>query len=316
MPKVSVIIAVYNAAKYIERCARSLFEQSLQEMEFIFVNDCSPDDSFEILARTTKDYPSRTQQIKIIHHKQNLGVAAARTSGMKAAKGEYITHCDPDDWIETDAYLCAYTAATAKNADILTFGHREIRNDGTETVRATASGCGIDILRKWNFSTVLWNSIVRREIIQDNDIYPFPGINSGEDTNTMIRAYLFASNVVCLDKIFYNYNCLNSTSITSIDYKTNLERYLKPNVEALEKWFILNKQPIEIIYTLKAAVKGDILLRKDVRDAKLAIKTWPEANLFWSKLKWYSPITRLAIRAGILFPPILSLFCTIQSKLR
>ena len=93
-PLISIIVPVYNVSRYIERCARSLFEQSLNDIEYIFVDDCSPDNSIEILHQILSDYPSRMAQVKIISHEKNRGVAAARNTGLKLASGEFIAQCD------------------------------------------------------------------------------------------------------------------------------------------------------------------------------------------------------------------------------
>lgn len=100
MIKVSVIIPVYNVEKYIEHCARSLMEQTLMDIEYIFVDDCTPDHSMEILQRVLTDYPERLESIRIIHHTQNSGLATVRNTGLQIAQGEYIIHCDSDDWVE------------------------------------------------------------------------------------------------------------------------------------------------------------------------------------------------------------------------
>ena len=87
--KVSVCIPVYGVEKYIERCARSLFEQTMQEgIEFIFVNDCTPDKNIEILERVLAEYPHRKEQTKIIHHENNKGLVSARNTGLTYAVGE------------------------------------------------------------------------------------------------------------------------------------------------------------------------------------------------------------------------------------
>lgn len=83
MPKVSVIIPVYGVEKYIERCARSLFEQTLDDIEFIFVNDCTLDNSINVLETTLEEYPKRKSQVQIINFEQNQGAAKAREIGMK-----------------------------------------------------------------------------------------------------------------------------------------------------------------------------------------------------------------------------------------
>ena len=85
-PKVSIIVPVYNVSKFIERCARSLFEQTFESIEYIFVNDCTPDDSITKLNKIIIDYPQRSKSIRIIEHETNRGLAAARNSGLLAAQ--------------------------------------------------------------------------------------------------------------------------------------------------------------------------------------------------------------------------------------
>ena len=119
MPKVSVIVPIYNVEKYIERCLRSLFEQTLDDIEYIFINDCTPDNSMIILEKVLEEYPHRIKQVKIINHEQNQGQAGARTSGMKAMPGEYMIHCDPDDWVEVDMYEIMYAFANEINSDVV-----------------------------------------------------------------------------------------------------------------------------------------------------------------------------------------------------
>lgn len=119
-PKVSVIIPVYGVERYIEQCARSLFEQTMQDgIEYIFVDDCSPDKSIEILENVLREYPHRRLQTRIIRHTENQGLGGARKTGMEYATGEYIIHCDSDDWVEPDMYETLYRKATEENADIV-----------------------------------------------------------------------------------------------------------------------------------------------------------------------------------------------------
>jgi len=95
--QVSVIILVYNAEVYIERCARSLFEQTLSEIEYIFVDDCSSDTSMKILEEVLNQYPLRKSQVKIIHNEHNMKQAYSRTVAMLNATGDFLIHCDSDD---------------------------------------------------------------------------------------------------------------------------------------------------------------------------------------------------------------------------
>ena len=103
--KVSVCIPVYGVEKYIERCARSLFEQTMRNgVEFVFVNDCTPDKSIEILEHVLAKYPHRKEQTKIINLPENGGVGRARRIAIENCTGEYIIHCSIKPNIPEKAY--------------------------------------------------------------------------------------------------------------------------------------------------------------------------------------------------------------------
>lgn len=146
MPKVSVIVPIYGVEEYIERCARSLFEQTMDDMEFIFVNDCTKDNSMDVLQRVMKDYPNRREQIKIICHTENKGLPQARKTGILVSTGDYIAHCDSDDWMEHDAYQLLYEKAINSESDMVFFDY--CRTDGItkEDFTAKIEGYGIEDL--------------------------------------------------------------------------------------------------------------------------------------------------------------------------
>ena len=121
MPAISVIIPVYNVEQYIERCVRSLFSQTLEDIEFIFIDDCSPDDSVAV-AREVLDneFPARKPQARFFRMPVNSGQAAVRMKGLGLATGEYVIHCDADDeLLSPDAYGLMYGKAVAGNLDIV-----------------------------------------------------------------------------------------------------------------------------------------------------------------------------------------------------
>ena len=129
MPKVSIIIPVYKAEQYIDRCVRALFGQNLRDLEYIFVDDCSPDRSIDVMEQVLREYPDRQQQVKIIRHRRNMGVGQSRQDGIDEATGEYIIHCDPDDWVEPEMYYLMYDAACRTNADIVVCDYFENTSD-------------------------------------------------------------------------------------------------------------------------------------------------------------------------------------------
>lgn len=118
-PKISVIVPVYNVEKYVEKCVRSLFGQTLGDIQYIFVDDASPDKSIEVIKKTLKDYPDRANHVCFLRHTHNRGLTAARNTGLSAAVGEYILHCDSDDWMALDRLERMYTVAVKDDADII-----------------------------------------------------------------------------------------------------------------------------------------------------------------------------------------------------
>ena len=117
---ISCIIPVYGVEKYIERFARSLFEQTLTEnVEFIFVNDCTPDNSIIVLQNTIEKYPKIEEQVKIINNPVNSGQSPSRNNGIKTSKGEYIICLDSDDWVEPTMLEDMYNKAITDNCDVV-----------------------------------------------------------------------------------------------------------------------------------------------------------------------------------------------------
>lgn len=218
MPKVSVIIPVYSVEKYIERCVRSLFEQTLQDLEFIFVDDASPDDSVNRLKNVLEEYPQRKEQVKILSLAVNGGQGNARTIGMKEAQGEYVIHCDSDDWVEPDMYDTMYQTAIRQGADIVlcdwTFeypGHKVVVRHLPAYDENPQKVIADSYLYVLNGSLV--NKLVKRSLYVEHDIYPFP-VKMAEDYGVVCRLLTHAKKLVQLRNPFYHYEQGNGNSIT------------------------------------------------------------------------------------------------------
>ena len=225
MPKVSVVIAVYNVEPYIERCLHSLFGQTLDEIEYIFVDDSSTDSSIKIINKTLEAYPCRKVLTKILHHCSNLGVGAARTTGIKAATGDYIIHCDPDDYIEVNMYEKLYSHAIETDADIVACYYWKEQQSQKEVVRInyspTPQECLKNLYKKKHHCGHLWNKLVRRSLILSYDIFPFEKIDLAEDLNSMIRIYYWARTISVVEEPLYHY-CIREKSLTTSDsYRRN-----------------------------------------------------------------------------------------------
>lgn len=242
MPKVSVIVPIYNVEKYIERCLRSLFEQTLDDIEYIFVNDCTPDNSMIILEKILKEYPHRMKQVKIINHEQNQGQAGARTSGMKAMSGEYMIHCDPDDWVELNMYEIMYQKAAETNADIISCNISLVYVNSVQVV----SKVYLDVnpkesLKKCLYTASLNDKLIKTDIIFLYNIFPYENINFGEDLNVVIRCFFYANKHFHLNISPYYYNKFNENSISSsLSGYYKFEKYIKSNIEQLCQFLTKN----------------------------------------------------------------------------
>ena len=225
---VSVIIPVYNVAPFIERCAHSLFRQTLENVEFIFVNDASPDNSMELLEKCLEQYPARKSRTKLLHHSVNKGLPAARNTGLDVATGEYIFHCDSDDYLEPDALESIYREAKAQDADIvwtdwyLSFqkNERYMKQPDypspLEALKGMLSGS-----MKYN----VWNKLVRRSIYTENGIRFPEGHNMGEDM-TMMQLFACAQTVRYLPKAYYHYVRLNAQAFTQMGGSPHKRQHL------------------------------------------------------------------------------------------
>lgn len=206
-PKVSIIIPVYNSSKYIDKCCRSLFGQSLDSLQFIFVDDGSTDDSFEVVKVVLTDYPNRANQVSFIISDANKGVGAARYQGLKEAKGEYVIHCDSDDWVESDAYQSLYEKAIAEDADVVTCAYSIDSEDGISRMVVPAfqhdSKTLTFELGPQTGSLVL--KLIRREFIVKNNLQVSKELRWGEDFCLSLKTLLLSNKTVRVNSPFYHY---------------------------------------------------------------------------------------------------------------
>lgn len=167
---ISIIVPIYNVSEYIDRCLESLLKQTYENLEIIVVDDGSTDNSVEICNYYATKYLGRLRVI----HTDNCGVSVARNTGLKIAKGEYITFVDGDDWVEPDMLETLLYNLYMHNADISSCGMKEDYDNG-ESVLQKQQEC-ICISQKQMFHEVLcnkyvygyvWNKLFKKELIQD-----------------------------------------------------------------------------------------------------------------------------------------------------
>lgn len=234
MPKVSVIVPIYGAEKYIEQCVKSLMEQTLDNVEYIFIDDYTPDNSIEILKKTLSKYPARTRNVVLCHNYKNLGQAQTRKKGIMMAKGDYVIHCDPDDWVDNDWLELLYEEARHNNADITWCGFESVRRDGTIKSFPNKALNNIDDFLDKLETGVKWGSLclhlVKRKIVQSDKII-WPNWNYCEDLSLIFQYAAQANSVVYVNKCLYKYR-QNMESITSQRSREGIIRNIEGEIRA------------------------------------------------------------------------------------
>ena len=216
--KVSLLVPIYGVEKYIERCAVSLFEQTYANLEYIFVNDCTRDNSIKVLNNVIERYPQRREQIRLIQHDCNRGLAAARNTAVDAASGDFIMHVDSDDWLETQAVKKCVEKQSENDADIVTMDAKVWWPKKKEYYRTPHTTNPIElmtaILSKKAVCNI-WGRLIRKSLYTDNKIRVIEGINFSEDLQIIPQLLYFSRNInYCSDNL-YNYESRNICSYTS-----------------------------------------------------------------------------------------------------
>lgn len=244
-PKVSVLIPIYGVEKYIERCAHSLFNQTMiDDIEFIFVNDCTPDESMTLLQRVIDQYPHRKGQITIINHEKNQGLAVARVTALMAAKGDYVIHCDSDDWVDHSLYERMYSKAIEEDADIVVCSY--VKNSGKSSTVISQELCpsreenAKSMLLLSKLHTILWNRLIKRSFYLNNQPSCPPEISLCEDVLVTIPLHLSTEKVSLLtEPVYYYYNCNNSGSLTQ-EFSIKTISSINRAMEILEDYLVKN----------------------------------------------------------------------------
>lgn len=277
MAKVSVIVPVYNAEKYLEQCLDSLVAQTLTDIEIILVDDGSADNSAEICKKYLSD--SRVTYF----HKENAGAVMARRDGIGLAKGEYIGFVDSDDWVETSMYEIMYTAAKKNNADIV-FCNCIQNEDGHRFSPEMESGVydrkaiEDEILSKslayvadnGERRAIRWSNclrLFRSELIKSGISYN-PEVRRCEDLLLTYEATLKANVMVYLGEqyLYHNRVVLNSKSrrYTPDAWKAfkNLILHLYGITEALESEAMLKQMHLRAFFSTVDCLENELKFYK------------------------------------------------------
>ncbi len=258
---ISVIVPVYNIAKYLPKCIESIINQTYNAIEILLINDGSTDESGKIC----DEYAKKDNRIKVIHQ-NNQGISATRNTGIKASTCDYIVFIDSDDYINEDYLETLYNCITKTNSDVASVNYNVIKQDGTilyngsketelkENELITIEGTNIikELLSQKILKNFVWNKIYKKSIICEFQV----GINY-EDMAFTLEVLSKASKVSFINKSCYNY-VKRDDSITATISEENLQDFGK----AIEERYKIVKKKFKELepYNIYAFLESSLAL--------------------------------------------------------
>lgn len=278
MPKVSVIVPIYNVEKYLEKCINSLLSQTLEDIQIILVNDGSKDNSGNI----AKEYEKNNKDRVIYVEKENGGLSDARNYGLKYATGDFIAFLDSDDYIEKNAYEEMYNKAIEENADYVECDFiwefpNKIRIDKQYPYKNKKEM--LSFVR-----VVAWNKLIKRQLITDNNL-EFPKGLRYEDVEFTYKLIPFINKFAYVDKPFIHY-VQRKGSIANVQNERTAEIFtvLDNVIEFYKKNNIYEKYRDELEYNyarylLCSSLKRMCKIKDKTIRKKLLTESWKRLNL-------------------------------------
>ncbi|MBR1808345.1 MAG: glycosyltransferase family 2 protein [Paludibacteraceae bacterium] len=285
---VSVCVPVYNVSRYIEHCVRSLMEQTHKRMEYIFVDDCSTDDSIDILKKTIDCYPQR-ENIKILRNDRNHGLAFTRRESIMAATGEYIICVDSDDFVEKNMADALLNEIIRTGADIVYSDIYVNSPDRTEIERYTRSDRHHAVYYPLQgLFCSLCGAIFKKQLFQDPAVFSPEGQDYLEDKLVSVKLALITQNIKHLPTPLYHY-CIRAGSITSAVSYSIMDSFISfwQQTDYLLQQYRLKDEFAELTAYCKVRDKASLMLRvkdMDIRK-KYADLFREEENTQMQKLK-------------------------------
>ena len=277
MPKVSVIVPIYNVEKYLEKCINSLLSQTLEDIQIILVNDGSKDNSGNI----AKEYEKNNKNRVIYVEKENGGLSDARNYGLKYATGDFIAFLDSDDYIEKNAYEEMYNKAIEENADYVECDFiwefpNKIRVDKQYPYKNKKEM--LSFVR-----VVAWNKLIKRQLITDNNL-EFPKGLRYEDVEFTYKLIPFINKFAYVDKPFIHY-VQREGSIANVQNERTAEIFtvLDNVIEFYKKNNIYEEYRDELEYNyarylLCSSLKRMCKIKDKIVREKLLTESWKRLN--------------------------------------
>ncbi len=222
-PAISVIIPVYKAEAYLDRCVGSFIAQTFDDFELLLIDDGSPDRSGEMCDR----YAASDSRIRVFH-KENGGVSSARQYGVDNARGEYIIQADPDDWVEPDMLEAVYGNAKQEDADMVIFDFLMEYEDKVVYTSQKPFAMDYKSVCKglfYNLFPNTWNKLVKRKVIVENGVAFHPGLRYAEDLYFLIGYFLQPVKVSYVGRALYHYDKYSNPNALTKKYSADVFRY-------------------------------------------------------------------------------------------
>lgn len=218
VPKISVIVPVYNAEKYLHRCIDSILAQTFTDFELLLINDGSKDSSGDIC----DEYAVKDSRVRVFH-KPNGGVSSARNLGLDNVNGEWISFVDADDWIEPQMLELLLSKAKETNADIVfsdfnfDYPDRSIVSHFYDWNKQDLDGLSEYISTTW---TCLWGSIQKKSLYDDNNLRSPEGVKYCEDFHIIVQLCFFADKIAKVSEPLYHYRQQECSIMHNLNKKT------------------------------------------------------------------------------------------------
>ena len=241
-PKVSVIIPVYNVEKYLRKCLDSIINQTLKDIEIIIVNDCSTDNSLQII----EEYKQKDDRIVFVDLKQNKGVSNARNEGIKLSTGHYIAFIDADDFLEKN-YIEKLSETEADISICSFYKEYFFKSEKNIVVNMKTSKTKdefiCDLLSFQKAAGCVWGKLFDAKFLKENNLFFDDNLKLAEDAEFCLRAVYYNPKIVYVPDILYHYNFSSVSNVRKFNefYFDNYKNSLNKMEQIIDKTRYLTK---------------------------------------------------------------------------
>jgi len=290
--KVSILIPVYKAEKYIEQCIHTVLCQTYDNIEYVIANDATPDNSMAIVQKTISQHPERAQSVVIIENDSNHGIAYTRNKLLEKATGDYLYFVDSDDFIMSDTIEKLVNVAKQQKADIVRCDYFQLSHGEVSIIKQCPFRNKEELLMQyigaWDSTQAMWQLLVHKDVFAKHALSFQADINACEDYLMTIKLLYFANSIVDIKEPLYYYRIDNVQSIT----RTNKIIFQNEMVASMEVTIdFLKEKDIYTIYKCSALnrmflCKQNYLINKKMRNIDKYLQICPESNTFYHSFNY------------------------------